>query len=196
MTISTILFDFVGVLLLPDETHPIDGLARTINDRIGTVTNDGLFQAQIMAEFHLSEIEFRALLQSIVDSYTAFQPLWDLLPGLSKKYKLGIINNGTWLTYPSFNARFGIDRTFTIFLSSACEGFRKPDHHIYDRACELMKVLPAECLFMDDSEENVIGARQAGMQALWWKDPRTGFAQFLEVIGWMGPLPDHAAPGR
>jgi epoxide hydrolase-like predicted phosphatase len=182
MPFSTILFDFVGVLLLPNPTHPLDDLATTIDQRIGAVTNDDTFRAQVMAEFHLSELQFQTVLQSIAEKYVKFEPLWEQLPRLKEKYKLGIINNGTWLTYPYFNACLGIDRLFDVFISSAREGVCKPDPRIYLRACEALGVAPGECLFMDDSERNTIGAGQVGMQTILWEDPQVGFARFLEVI--------------
>jgi epoxide hydrolase-like predicted phosphatase len=179
MPLSTILFDFVGVLLLPDPTHPLDDLAAIIDSRIGAVTNDDAFRAQVMAEFHLSEIQFQAILQSIAEKYVKFEPLWAQLPRLREKYKLGIINNGTWLTYPYFNARLKLDRQFDAFISSAREGVCKPDPRIYLCACEALGVTLGECLFMDDSERNTIGAGQVGMQTILWEDPQVGFAQFL-----------------
>jgi putative hydrolase of the HAD superfamily len=181
MPLSALLFDFVGVLLLPGPARPLDDLATTIDQRIGAVTNDDAFRAQTMAEFHLSEAQFQAILQSIAAKYVPFEPLWAQLPRLREKYKLGILNNGTWLTYPYFNARLEIDRHFDAFISSAREGVCKPDPRIYRRACQVLGVTPGECLFMDDSERNIVGAGQVGMRTILWEEPRVGFGRFLEA---------------
>lgn len=48
-------------------------------------------------------------------------------------------------------------------LVSAVLGARKPERRIYTRAMGRFGVSPEQCLFIDDSEANVQGARDAGM---------------------------------
>lgn len=48
---------------------------------------------------------------------------------------------------------------------SANERMMKPDPSIYQLLCERYGLDPAECLFVDDNEDNCIGARVAGMHA-------------------------------
>lgn len=48
---------------------------------------------------------------------------------------------------------------------SANERMMKPDPSIYQQLCERYGLDPAECLFVDDNEDNCIGARVAGMHA-------------------------------
>ena len=46
----------------------------------------------------------------------------------------------------------------------------KPDHAIYERIVEKYNLKPEECVFIDDSERNVIGARECGLYAVHAKD--------------------------
>ena len=46
----------------------------------------------------------------------------------------------------------------------------KPDHAIYNRIIEKYNLIPGESVFIDDSEANVIGARECGLHAVWAKD--------------------------
>lgn len=48
---------------------------------------------------------------------------------------------------------------------SADERIMKPDPSIYQLLCERYDLDPEECLFVDDNEDNCIGARVAGMHA-------------------------------
>ena len=48
---------------------------------------------------------------------------------------------------------------------SADERMMKPDPSIYQLLCERYDLDPEECLFVDDNEDNCIGARVAGMHA-------------------------------
>ena len=48
---------------------------------------------------------------------------------------------------------------------SADERLMKPDPAIFRLLCDRYELEPAECLFVDDNEDNCIGARVAGMHA-------------------------------
>jgi HAD superfamily hydrolase (TIGR01509 family) len=180
--IDTILFDFVGVLLFPKENITPSWIVDEIDWQVGQVTNDSVFKEKVLREYHLQENEFEHVLQCIVDKYEPYLPLWEMLPELIKNYKLGIINNGTYLTYPLFEAKYHIPERFDIFLSSAREGFCKPERAIYLRACQALGSRPGNCLFMDDSKENILGAQRIGMQTLLWVDKESGFNEFITRI--------------
>ncbi len=156
----------------------IDGL-------IGAVTDDILFKDMVLQKYGLSEDEFTSILGAIANKYKPCLPLWKLLPGLRTSYKLGIINNGTWLTFPIFDELYLVSRHFDLFVSSAREGICKPDPAIYRRACTRLGSLPQECLFMDDSPENIGGARQVGMQVIHWAGEVEGFQEFSKFLGVM-----------
>ena len=51
-----------------------------------------------------------------------------------------------------------------LFLSYKM-GVRKPDNRIYELAINKLKVLPENCFFIDDLEENVTAAKSVGMNA-------------------------------
>jgi HAD superfamily hydrolase (TIGR01509 family) len=60
----------------------------------------------------------------------------------------------------------GLIDAFDVIVISGEEGLLKPDARIYHLAAERLGVPVADFLFVDDSEENVAGARAAGMPAL------------------------------
>lgn len=55
---------------------------------------------------------------------------------------------------------------FTGLVLSGDVGINKPDPRIYRILCERYGLAPADCLFIDDSEANVAGAKAAGMNAI------------------------------
>jgi epoxide hydrolase-like predicted phosphatase len=172
--IQAILFDLMGVLLFRKDDYLPDEIVDAIDEYIGGVTDDRSFRQEMLNRYRLTDPEFDALLARIADKYAPFMPLWDLLPELRKRYRLGIINNGTFLTYPLLDARLGLSRRFDLFISSAQEGVCKPDARIYRQSCERLGLVPDECLFMDDTEKNIIGARQVGMQVIHWPERFSG----------------------
>jgi HAD superfamily hydrolase (TIGR01509 family) len=180
--IDVILFDFVGVLLFPRRDYEADPTVEAIDAMIGQVTDDTEFRRAVQTGYQIDDPAFQEILACIVEKYEAYPLLWDLLPRLRQNYRLGIINNGTKLTFPHFDAKLKIGERFDAFISSAEEGVRKPDPRIYLRACQRLDTKPRACLFMDDSEENVLGAQWVGMQTLHWKNRTEGYQEFLRVI--------------
>jgi len=175
--ISVIFFDFVGVLLIPYAQAEPNPLVDAVDARIGKVIDDMQFVQQSLCDFSLDQEQFQHVLDQVVQKYQPYTLLWNALPALRQHFRLGIINNGTWLTYARFNQRFCLEGTFDVFVSSAVEGVGKANPRIFLLACEKLGVSPEECLFMDDAKENVAGAIQAGMQAIHWNTPENGYRQ-------------------
>jgi putative hydrolase of the HAD superfamily len=90
------------------------------------------------------------------------------------QYRLGILSNtcpAHWQYLTS--GRYRIVPEFFEFTALSFEiGAMKPAPEIYRAAAERAGVAPAEVFFMDDREENVIGARQAGLDAVQFSTPQ------------------------
>jgi putative hydrolase of the HAD superfamily len=66
--------------------------------------------------------------------------------------------------------RNGYDYFDKVYLS--CEvGFVKPQKEFYDLAVKDLAVLPGECIFIDDKEENLLSAEKLGMKTVLAKTP-------------------------
>ena len=57
-----------------------------------------------------------------------------------------------------------ISEVFEDVVVSGFEGVTKPQREIYDLLCRRHSLVPAECLFIDDSPKNITGAQEAGWQ--------------------------------
>lgn len=68
----------------------------------------------------------------------------------------------------------GFAHLFDEIIYSAEFGIHKPDRRIFDHAASLLGVSNDQCLFVgDDPDSDILGARNAGMEALWldrWED--------------------------
>jgi HAD superfamily hydrolase (TIGR01509 family) len=180
--IKAILFDLMGVLLFVRGDYPGDPALDAVDDMIGGVVDDALFRRTVMERMQFDEDAFQNILARIPEKYEPYTDLWRLLPAMRIKYKIGILNNGTRLTFPSFDAKLKFTDRFDLILSSGAEGVRKPDAEIYLRACAQLSVEPRDCLFMDDSEANINGARAVGMQTIRWKNREEGLKLFKERL--------------
>lgn len=94
------------------------------------------------------------------------------------KYKFGMISNvGQGFIERMFVEKPASHYFDSIVLSSEV-GLVKPDVRIYELSVKQLGVETEDCVFIDDLEKNVIGAREAGMQAIVYKD----FEQFLSDL--------------
>lgn len=180
--LKAILFDFMGVLLFARVDWKPDPILDEIDRIIGKVIDDEKFKAETMAHYGMTEQTFDNALARLVGKYERFQPLWDILPALRNKYKLAIINNGTALTLSGFKKAHRLDKHFNLFVSSAIEGIRKPEAEIFLITTQRLGVKPEECLFMDDSSDNVEAAAKIGMQTIWWETKEKGWMKFQTIL--------------
>ena len=83
--------------------------------------------------------------------------------------KMGIVSNGeTIIQWRNIHA-LALDDRMDVVLISEGEGLRKPDAAIFQRAADRLGVMASDCLFVGDNPvADVIGARNAGMQAVWF----------------------------
>jgi putative hydrolase of the HAD superfamily len=80
--------------------------------------------------------------------------------------KTGVLSNLGDAMEAGILARFDWLQRFTHHTFSHRLGMAKPDAAIYRYAAEGLGVKPEEILFVDDREENIAGARAAGMVAI------------------------------
>lgn len=84
---------------------------------------------------------------------------------------LGMITNG-FTEFQFLNIRsLGIDKYMDTILVSEKEGVKNPQAEIFLRALEKLDVLPNQSVYVGDHPGNdVIAARNVGMNAVWKKD--------------------------
>jgi len=110
------------------------------------------------------------LQRKIYSGETRNQRVIDLITELRKKYKTALLSN---VGKDSLRHRFSNDELsglFDVVVVSGEVGFAKPDREIYHHTADLLKVEPAECVFIDDRQAYVRGAEQAGMRAILYED--------------------------
>lgn len=98
----------------------------------------------------------------------------DLLKKLKRKkeFKLGFLVN----TPPKLLEYLKQEIPLSLFdeVVFSCEvGLIKPDQEIYKIMIEKLGVKAGECLFIDDSQENIEAAKKLGMQTIQFKNKRS-----------------------
>lgn len=93
-------------------------------------------------------------------------------------WRVGLLTNAT----DRLNAdlrRLGLDHEVDVVANSSELGVAKPDARVYVAACQLLGVRPAECVFVDDSEANVMAAALVGLEA----HVHRGVRELAELLG-------------
>jgi len=100
-----------------------------------------------------------------IDESRVMPGMPELLEELHKNYRLGILSNTS--NFESVAPiRWGIAPYFDAAVYSWQVGSAKPDAKIFEAALQALDVEAADCLFIDDTLENVEAARVFGMQAI------------------------------
>ncbi|MFK4784779.1 HAD family hydrolase [Fusobacterium sp. MFO224] len=104
----------------------------------------------------------------------------DILKELKKNYKLYIISN---FHYPAFDNIYGKWEFLKLFQGKIISGhvkMLKPEEKIYNMLFEKYNLDPRECLFIDDSLENVEASKKLGMQAIHLEKPEMLYNELLK----------------
>lgn len=89
-----------------------------------------------------------------------------LFPALKERYHLCAFSNTNAIHAESFLQRYpDVMGHFDQLYLSHEVGFRKPEADAFKQVCGLMQTDPHQVTFLDDSKENVEGARAAGLTA-------------------------------
>jgi len=104
---------------------------------------------------------------------TANAELLAFLRGLrADGYRLALLTNNVREWERRWRATIPVEELFTTVVDSSQEGVRKPDPEIYRRLLARIPATAQECLFLDDTEENLITASELGMEAVLFTSPR------------------------
>jgi len=102
----------------------------------------------------------------------------EILPGAERvlkilhlKYKLAVISNATSNLCRRILKENELDKFFQVIVISRDLGIRKPDPRIFHYTLEKLQVKPDEAVHVGDSiEQDIMGAKRAGLKAVWIKD--------------------------
>jgi putative hydrolase of the HAD superfamily len=100
----------------------------------------------------------------------------------SGMYMLGALNNEARETNEYRFRHFGLWNSFRVALTSCYLGQRKPEPVMYQRALDILGRPAGRILFIDDREENVAAATDAGMKTISFQDA-DALRRELEMLG-------------
>jgi len=197
---TTIIFDFGGVLLRTADptprrrweerlglqpgklaTYVFDGPVGALA-QVGKATWEDVWIA-VAKKFNLSPTEAAHMQQDFFSGDVLDKDLVNYIRRLKRTYTIGLLSN-TWLPNGhTMLLQYGIADAFHFTVTSAELGVKKPDPRIFQVALERAQATPAETVFVDDMEENVLAARSLGVQAVYFVDPSAALARLAHLTG-------------
>ena len=88
---------------------------------------------------------------------------------LRPEYQTAIISNATMALRRTLTNIYPIESAFDLIVCSAEEKIMKPNPEIYRRTLERLGIEPQQSIFIDDSEVNIVAARNLGMSAILYR---------------------------
>ncbi|HET6993322.1 MAG TPA: HAD family phosphatase [Chitinophagaceae bacterium] len=184
--IKNIIFDLGGVILNIDTRKTAMALEELgVKDLKGHLSQPAL--VSFFNDYETGKIDDNAFvrkLQSLAGEGTTEQHIIDawnallldfpserieLLRSLRKKYRLFLLSNTNEIHYKQFQQQIYLqtgsylEDLFERTYYSHTINLRKPDVACYQFVIKENKLNPSETIFVDDSEVNITGAREAGL---------------------------------
>lgn len=196
--VKAVIFDWGGVCCKEGEPFASQALQETLRlnpDEIlekiqsiyrgyyvGDYTRDSFWKA-VMKHFDLTEntdINPAALSDAYLHSYALYQDVLDLILELKKKFAIGLLSNLTPEMRDHIRTQYNLKNYFDqeVFSCDADVQSMKPDVRPFQVLLKKIGIVASECLFVDDTQKNIVVAASMGMKTLLFQN-RT---QFFEEI--------------
>ncbi len=185
--IKTIWFDFGGVILkTPDlkwarrwqkliglQEHPeFAEMLTNPNDSqlvkdicLGKISEDQIWES-VAEKWPVKPKVIQGIRRRFFSKRRLNKGMLKFMSDLQEDYQTGILSNAGDRTREVMEKDYHLDRYVETIIISAEEGVIKPDRRIYQIAVDRLGTPPEQSLFLDDNLENVLAARDFGMQAV------------------------------
>lgn len=129
------------------------------------------------------EAEIRMLYETVGNTIELFPYTMEWLTSLKEKgYKLYILSNYSEMAYKQTKEKL----KFLSIVDGAVFSYEckmiKPQKEIYEHLCQKYNLNCSECIFVDDREENVRGARNNGILAVLFQNYEQAKAELDEML--------------
>ena len=118
------------------------------------------------------------------------EPMLDLMRELRDRgFRMAILTNNVREWEELWRSKLPLDEIFELIVDSGWVGMRKPQPEIYQLTVKRLGdgLEPAECLFVDDNEQNVEAAQALGMTAIRFHSNEQAIGEIMAALDGSGP---------
>lgn len=190
--IKNIIFDLGGVILNIDIKRTENALKELGIDNFSEYMTQ-FYISSFFKEYEVGKIDDAAFIKSmqslspkpltedeVINAWNALlldfpNERIELLRHLKEKYRIFLLSNTNLIHYRKFQQQIYLqtggylEDLFEKTYYSHALGLSKPDVAIFQLVINENKLNPAETLFIDDTESNLVGAKQAGLKVAYIK---------------------------
>ena len=128
------------------------------------------FYESFTARFNL-DILFNDFSVIWCDIFAPMEGMEDLVEDIAASHKIGLLSDIDPLHWSYLIQNYVFLKRFSQPVLSYQIGALKPSPKCYRAAAESVDEPPGKCLFIDDRQINILGAKKSGMQAILFKNP-------------------------
>ena len=129
-----------------------------------------------------ARIGYDEFMAAYADVFTINPPVFETLKRLRGKNRLVLVSNVDEVRFGFIRKRFPELMFFDEYVLSYELRVMKPDARIYRAALDKARAEAAECVFIDDLEENIEGAAALGIPGVLYR-PETDLERELRTLG-------------
>lgn len=193
ISISSIIFDFGGVILNIDYNKPAEEFEKLGINKFDKYysQNDQKKLFDDIEKGTISPEEFREGFKKALNTDISdkdFDFAWNsilldlpehrikLLENVKTNYRIFLLSNTNEIHYKSYIRQLNtmgyedFDKIFEKAYFSFRMGLRKPDREIFEKVIKDQKLVAEETLFIDDSLQHIESAREIGLQTYFLKN--------------------------
>ena len=206
--IEAIVSDFGGVLTTPLLTSfmavqdEIGISPENLGKAMRTITEeDGENPLYALERGEMAEVDFLARLgdglepllghrpqlhrfrETYFEALHPNEPMIELMRELQASgLRMAMLTNNVREWEPLWRSMLPVDEIFETVVDSGFVGARKPEPRIYEMTLERLGLAAEVCLFIDDLEHNIDGARALGMNAVHFRDNEQAIAEIRAAL--------------
>ena len=199
MTIRAIVFDIGGVLELTPSTGWLAlweqrlGLqSGQVHERLADVWHVGStgnisleeVETQVGERLGLDQAQVRAFMDDLWAEYLGElnTELASYFASLRPRYQTALLSNSFVGARSKEQERYQFGALCDLIVYSHEEGMEKPERAIFELTCARLGVRPAEVIFLDDFEPNIVAAHTLGMHAMLFRNTMQAIADIQACL--------------
>ncbi len=129
-----------------------------------------------------AKVGYDEFMAAYADVFTINPPVFETMKRLREKHRLVLVSNVDEVRFRFIRKRFPELMFFDDYVLSYELRVMKPDARIYRVALDKARAEAAECVFIDDLEENIEGAAALGIPGVLYR-PETDLERELRTLG-------------
>lgn len=186
MSIQSVIFDCFGVLCVGSRNYLVSQCKEQGRERLEELFDQADYGYISAEEFLAQAAEVMEItidtLQGMLDRrYARDEGMLEFVRSLRGTYKTALLSNANNAIIQKLFSQDELDELFDAVVISSEVGMIKPSIELFELTATRLDSTPEECVMVDDIEANIVGAMDAGMKGIVFKNLEQGRRDLREL---------------